>query len=347
MIGGRWTDGATALATREPGWDPRWAPDVRAVALGFSKDPNPKTTLLLFWPNSSTPWAALKLPATAAARDCVAREAAFLTEIHRRFDHAALSTVPRVLPTFECGLPEGSLVVQALGGVPLATLYRGAGHVRRPFAVQADLTMVSVWLQEIQGATRSSHGTIELCDAVAAAVVARFPDDVRAARALRVLEPVAREFSRFRGPKTVVHGDLWLANILTESGTVTGVIDWESAELVGEPLRDVARFALTYALYLDRQTRPGRRVRGHGFRAGPWGAGIEYVLTADSWFPRLVQAFVCGAMARLGADPVWWRELMLVGLADVAATADDPDWAYAHLTLLDRLSGERPAGEPR
>jgi len=31
--------------------------------------------------------------------------------------------------------------------------------------------------------------------------------------------------------------------------------------------------------------------------------------------------------------------LLLFGLAEVAATADDDAWAYRHLVLLDRLKG--------
>jgi hypothetical protein len=166
----------------------------------------------------------------------------------------------------------------------------------------------------------------------------RFPADVRAARVLRALDPAAREFLERRGPKSVVHGDFWLGNILIDTAGVTGVIDWESAQLCGEPLRDVARFGLTYALYLDRSTRPGRLIRGHGVRAGEWGVGVRYLLRGAGWFPELLRGFVCRAMSRLGADPAYWRELLLLGLADIAATADDEGWAERHLELLDRLS---------
>ena len=74
-------------------------------------------------------------------------------------------------------------------------------------------------------------------------------------------------------PRTTVHGDLWSGNILVAGGKVTGVVDWECGRVSGEPVRDLVRFALMYALYLDRRTKPGRRVVGHpGLRAGEWGA---------------------------------------------------------------------------
>ena len=60
-----------------------------------------------------------------------------------------------------------------------------------------------------------------------------------------------------------MHGDFWFGNLLTRDGVVSGVVDWEHAAAQGSPLRDAVRFVLSYSLYLDRHTRPGRRVLGH------------------------------------------------------------------------------------
>lgn len=326
-------------------WDLQLPDEMRVVALGFSKDPNPKTTVLLFWPSATTPWAAVKLPATAEAAAAVARERVFLEEVRNRF-RSALPTVPRVLTEPTIGLPPDALLMQALGGVPLSTSYRWPRHTRTRATVCADLATVSQWLRDLQLATCSGHGAIEFCDQVMSGLERRFDSDAIAGRSLQALKPVAAVFRRFHGPKTVVHGDLWLGNVLVNDDEVSGVIDWECGQLVGEPLRDVARFALTYALYLDRQTATGRRVRGHGFAAGEWGAGVRYALTGGDWFPTAVKTFVARAMERLGADPAYWRELLLVGLADVAATADDPAWARRHLELLNSLA-ESASGAPR
>jgi hypothetical protein len=43
-------------------------------------------------------------------------------------------------------------------------------------------------------------------------------------------------------------------------------------------------------------------------------------------------------MSRLGADPACWRGLLLMGLADVAGSADDDGFARRHLLLLDQLT---------
>jgi len=113
--------------------------------------------------------------------------------------------------------------------------------------------------------------------------------------------------------------------------------------VTGEPVRDLVRFPLTYALYLDRHTRAGRQVAGHrGLWAGVWGSGITFAVNGDGWFPDLVRDFVGGGLKRLGADAGSWRLAMLAGLAEVAATADHLDFAERHWRLFERLTERRP-----
>ncbi|MDQ1484440.1 MAG: hypothetical protein QOJ62_133 [Actinomycetota bacterium] len=318
-------------------WDPLTASNVHTIAIGLSKDPNPKTTVLIFWPGASTPWGAAKLPCTDGARRAVAREGAFLLEVHRAFSGPVLHTIPRRLSSFETNLPDDSMVVSALGGAPMSVGYGRRDHLRRPENVRHDLAILSAWMREMQSTTTQAHGPIELCEPILSRLRSRFGSEPITDRVVRALEPVARNLANRAGPKTVVHGDLWLGNVLVDDTEVTGVVDWESAELTGEPLRDVARFGLTYALYLDRRTRPGGRIRGHGIRAASWGIGVTHVMTGDGWFPDLLRGYFRSAMARLGADPASWRGLVLLGLADVAGSADDDAFAHRHLVLLDQL----------
>jgi phosphotransferase family enzyme len=140
-------------------------------------------------------------------------------------------------------------------------------------------------------------------------------------------------------PRTSVHGDLWFANILLSRGRVSGVVDWEDGSVSGEPVRDLVRFALMYALFLDRRTRPGRRVAGHsGLRAGIWGAAVEYAIDGKGWFPELFRRFLQDGLARLGASPSSWRDAALAGIAEVAAFTDDARYARHHLDLFRRLA---------
>lgn len=318
-------------------WNALTAANVNAVVLGLSKDPNPKTTMLLFWPGSAVPWAAAKLPSTQVAQAAVERESTFLAEVHQRFSGDVFRTVPRRLAAFESCMPPGAMVVQAFGGTPLSLIYARRGHLRSPVEVGHDFASVSRWLQEIEIATIQSVGPIALGGQLIDGLRARHAGDSLTTKVSGALATVAKRLEGFHGPKTVVHGDLWFGNVLVGDAGVTGVIDWESAQICGEPLRDIARFALTYALYLDRRTRAGHRVNGHGIKAGEWGAGVDYLFTGAGWFPHLIREFLCQSLVRLGADPACWPGLLLLGLADVAATADDDEWAQRHLALLDRL----------
>ena len=145
--------------------------------------------------------------------------------------------------------------------------------------------------------------------------------------------------------RTAVHGDFWFGNLLVDGDEISGVTDWECGAACGEPLRDVVRFALTYALYLDRHSPAGGRVAGHsGLRTGVWGSGIEFGINGRGWFPELFREFVRSGLERLGADPQCWRDATLAGLAEVAATADHDAFARLHWNLFARLSDTVPAG---
>jgi aminoglycoside phosphotransferase (APT) family kinase protein len=139
--------------------------------------------------------------------------------------------------------------------------------------------------------------------------------------------------------KSCVHGDFWFGNLLLHEHQVSGVVDWEMADLCGEPLRDLARFAISYALYLDRHTQPGHRVSGHpGLRAGEFGEGIAYAIEGTGWFPALFRGFLQQGITRLGGDPRLWREVALAAIAEVAGLADHEEFALHHLLLFDRLT---------
>jgi hypothetical protein len=103
-----------------------------------------------------------------------------------------------------------------------------------------------------------------------------------------------------------------------------------------------------YALFLDRRTKVGRQVAGHsGLRAGEWGAGVAYAVDGTGWFPELFRRFLRDGLARLGADTASWRDLALAGIAEVAALADDDEFARRHLELFRTLARRPAARVPR
>ncbi len=315
-------------------------PGSRAVLLDASRDPNASLTVLVTAPGGVTPCLAVKVATTPAAAGVLAREADFLVRLARHGLRLVGPTVPRPAGRFEA---DGLLAVASsvLPGVPMRAGYHAFRHLARPAAVHADFAAAGTWLAALHADSAAAAAPIALLDGVAERIAARWPGDQRAAALAEQLGPLAARLASARTPRTVVHGDFWAGNLLLTGGTVTGVVDWAAGELAAEPLRDVARFALSYALYLDRHTRPGHRVAGHpGLRASGWGAGIEYAIISRGWFGALVRGFVGSALARLGAGPELCRDVLLAGLAEVAATADHPDFAARHRDLLLRLVSE-------
>ena len=249
------------------------------------------------------------------------------------------ATIPRVADLVEFGGRVGA-VMTAVPGTPLTTLYLQWRHTRNARRVAADFTAVGAWLADFQQATAGESGALDMLGGVSSRLRARFPED----KDLDAdLEWLARMHERLRGnavPRTAVHGDFWSGNLLMDGRGLTGVVDWEAGSTSGEPVRDLVRFALMYALYLDRRTGHGRRVAGHpGLVAGSWGAGVEYALNGAGWFPERFRGFLRDGLQRLGASPERWRDAALAGIAEVAAVADDHGFARSHLELLRRLRG--------
>jgi Phosphotransferase enzyme family len=315
-------------------------PGSRVVLLDGSRDPNSGVTLLVTEPGSAEPHLAVKIATTSAAAEVIAREARLLAELCSRPLPRVDSTLPRHLGVFDA---DGMLasVTTVVPGVPMRTSYHAFRHLARPDSVRADFAAAWDWLMALHADSMAAAAPIALLDGVAAQIATRWPDDPRTLDLAEQLGPLAARLSSAGTGRTVVHGDFWAGNLLISRDTVTGVVDWAAAELSGEPLLDVVRFALSYSLYLDRHTRPGRPVTGHpGLRADGWGAGIRYGLSGQGWYGQLVRDFVASALVRLGAPAGLWRAALLAGLGEIAATADHADFAIRHRDLLSQLITE-------
>jgi hypothetical protein len=221
----------------------------------------------------------------------------------------------------------------------MSTCYLRRRHSSSRREVDRDFTAVARWIADLQGGTAGVPAPIDMGPDVATRLRRRFAGDPRLEGDLALLAEIHAGLRRDTVPRTVVHGDFWFGNVLLQGGRVSGVVDWEAGAMSGEPVRDLARFALMYALYLDCRTRRGRRVAGHpGLVAGTWGAGIEYALCGSGWFPELFRRFLGDGLRRLGASAASWRDVALAGIAEVAALTDDDKFAGLHLNLFRRLA---------
>lgn len=318
-------------------------PRMHSLVVALSKDPNAKVTVLLIPHGSHRPTLAVKLPTTRAAEGTIRAERGVLKELHQSLPPAILATIPRLTHLKELA-GTTSLVTTALPGSPMTTRYHAWRHLGNPSAVRADFRAVQSWLAAFQRAAAGARRPIDMDGGTAVTLRTRFGAEPGLDRSLAALAVVHARLRTTTTAPTAVHGDFWFGNVLMGGEKVSGVIDWEAGAASGEPVRDLVRFALTYALYLDRHTRAGKGVSGHrGLRADEWGSGITWAFDGKGWFPDLVREFVQGGLARLGADPELWREAMLAGLAEVAASADHLEFARLHWQLFGRLSPQADA----
>jgi aminoglycoside phosphotransferase (APT) family kinase protein len=326
----------SASPTRLSLWEFVQASGLQSLALGTSKDPNAKITVLLISPLSGRPALVVKAPTTEKAARAIDAEGRVLVDLWRLQPRRVAQTIPRLVDLLDYeGRP--AIVTTAVQGASMTSAYLGRRHTASRARVGADFDAAGRWLADFQVETARQSAPIEMDGGVALRLRERFPDDERLGADLARLAELHGRLRRNTVPRTAVHGDFWFGNILLAGGEVSGVVDWEAGATCGEPVRDLVRFALMYALYLDCRTTAGRRVQGHpSLRAGS-GAGIEYAFNGTGWFPDLFRRFIGDGLARLGATSTSWRDAALAGLAEVAALTDDDGFARLHLDLFRRV----------
>ena len=329
---------ARELVAEQPTlWEFVTATGLQALVCAPSKDPNAKVTVLLVSPESGDTVFALKAPTTAAAECAVEAERQILRELAARPLGPLAETIPRPLEVVEFE-QRRAVVMSALPGRPLSTASQTRGHARDAVAVTGDFHAAGEWLAQLQRATAGNAAPVDMSSGVVSRLRERFVHDSALGADLERLADVHVRLSESRAPRTFVHGDFWFGNVLVTDDAVSGVIDWEAGSPAGCPLRDLARFALSYCLYLDRHTRPGHRVLGHpGLRRSTFGAGVRYGLLGSGWLPALVRDFLGSGLEDLELPRVAWYDVALVGLGEVAATANDETFGADHLSLLAGL----------
>ncbi len=325
-------------------WDFLHDSGLQSVVLGASKDPNAKVSILLVSPLTRRAELVVKVATTGAAGLAVERERRALEAVRALLPDSLLATLPCPLEMVEFdGRP--AMVATAVSGRPMTVSYLQRSHTADRGRVTSDLVTAGAWLRAIHDSTATSPGPIRLAADLRTPLFRRYPDERAQGPVAMALAEIDTRLSTAVTPQTVVHGDFWFGNVLLESGRLSGVVDWESADTSGEPVRDLARFAVSYALYLDHRTRHGRQVAGHaGLRADKWGAAVEFALEGTGWFPELLRGFLKSGLRRLGAAETLWRDVALVGVAELATRSDDDDFARRNLDLFRRLVAQDQKG---
>jgi aminoglycoside phosphotransferase (APT) family kinase protein len=325
-------------------WEFIGASGLRSLVIGPSKDPNAKVTVLLVSPESGKPVLAVKVPTTEAAGSAVNAEWQLLAYLNKLEPKHVCRTIPRTVEVVDFeGRP--ALVMTAVAGVPMMTSYLRRRHTATHARVAEDFAAVEAWLADLQRATNGRSAPLNMDCGVIVRLASRFREDERLGEDLDQLAVIYARLREDSVPRTVVHGDFWFGNVLLAERRVSGVVDWEAGATSGEPVRDLVRFALMYALYLDPRALAGRRIPGQRTRAdGSWGAGVEYALNGSGWFPDLFRRFLGDGLARLGASRVSWRDAALAGIAEVAALTDEEGFARRHLELFRRVSHPQAGG---
>lgn len=318
---------------------PLTSPDARGVLFAASRDPDAKVMFVdtgASGPDGHTSLA-VKVPVTAKAGDAVEGEGRMLVELRRMPLGPLADTVPRYVRSLRVdGRP--ALVSTAMPGAPMSRRYHEWHHTARRRNVREDLRMAGGWLRELQNRTANGAEVVTWPSDVADSVRGRWDGHPCLAPALRRLQTAEQSLRGQRAPRTVVHGDFWFGNVLVLGDRVSGVVDWECGTMAGSPLRDLARFAISYGLYLDRHVRPGRTVPGHrGLRRVGFGPGVAYALLGNGWVAREVRGFLGDGLLAVGLSRGLWYDVALTGIGEVAAVANDEAFGAGHLELLASL----------
>jgi hypothetical protein len=184
------------------------------------------------------------------------------------------------------------LLVSPVAGLPLGAA--GGRLTRRDVAAVIEW-LVALWDGGRPDSCPPDHGA-----AAVDALLTRHSSDADRTGVLDRLCVARARLSRVRVPQTIGHGALTPDRVTVTQDRVSAVDDWGCGTIAGDPLRDLAGFALACAdLRMDYLLRSRRSV------ATALRAGIRRGLTA------------------LGVDTQLAGEVLLLAIAEQAAATDE------------------------
>jgi hypothetical protein len=232
----------------------------------------------------------------------VEEEGHLLVEL-RRGDHTpAVRVAPRHVGVAEhAGRPV--LLMTPLPGRRLSARTRPGSR---------DVAGVFDWLGGLRAGPRLDPVPIDLGREAVETLTAQSMSDPVVAR---VLELVACSRDRLEGLQVrpaVTHGSLSMEKITVEGGRVAGVEDWACATLAGDPVRDLAGFAVACAAL-----------------------NLASLLTGRNAVPSTLRRGVRAGLRSLGVDPRLYADVLVLAVAEWAA---EPALPRRHAGLVALLS---------
>jgi aminoglycoside phosphotransferase (APT) family kinase protein len=139
-------------------------------------------------------------------------------------------------------------------------------------------------------------------------------------------------------PSVLIHGDLWLNNVLVAGGDLSGVFDWDTWHPAGLPGSDLLNL-----LAAEERTRSRRDV-GPLLVSDYWRSS-EVLEVLESFFAKRGRSLPDTAgLAAIGVG--WWASRVAAALDRGGRPADEPAWVTRNLEVpLERIAGlERELG---
>jgi hypothetical protein len=222
-----------------------------------------------------------------------------------------------------------ALVALADAGVPLVPRPLGSG-VAAGAAWSAETVVSGRHVQELDAglleqvigfAARLPAGTDErrAVDDQIADVIDLFPEHASA------LTDVAAAAERWGAglPSVLIHGDLWLNNVFTVDGRLTGVFDWDTWHPAGLPGTDLLNL-----LAADTRTRERRDIGD--LLVGDYWRSTEVVDALARYFRA--RGWPMPDAAGLAAIATGWWVSRIAGALDRALRqVDDPAWTQRNI----------------
>lgn len=160
-------------------------------------------------------------------------------------------------------------------------------------------------------------------------IAERLPE--RASAVAQLADEFAGQFRNL--PSVLRHGDLWAGNILVDRGTLTGLIDWDSAHPAAVPGSDLLQL---FATEFRRRARCGL---GLAFLKRPWRLPM-FAAAARNYWPALGIA-PDGALLEL-VGLAWWATEVRGTLTRVPHRASDERWVTTNVDPVLQTLGYRP-----